>query len=178
MSNPSSNSGCLGILLNLLGFGPGGQGSNQATLTPPPLPADLRKKAIYPYGVRDEFLSPAEISFFHVLKGVLEPGYYLITKVRLGDLFFVRQPHLNQAARNSIERKHVDYVICDAGSMQPLLAVELDDASHRQKDSQESDEFKNQTFAAAGLPLLRVKAARTYAPQDIAAQIWERIAKP
>jgi len=51
----------------------------------------------FPYGKRDAFLSPAEISFFHVVRSILPPEYHLCTKVRLLDLFFVRQPHRNQA---------------------------------------------------------------------------------
>lgn len=174
MSDLSKNSGCLGILLNLMGLGPkrsaAGAVANRSAspgAPPPALPVSVQKEITYPYGLRDEFLSPAEISFFHVLKGVMQTGHYLITKVRLSDLFYVKQPNVNQAARNRTDGKHVDFVICDAGSMQPLLAIELDDASHKRKDSQESDDFKNRAFAAAGLPLLRVKAARTYAPQEV-----------
>lgn len=180
MSDSSNNSGCLGILLNMLGFGPTrsatGSVSNRSAspgALPPALPVFAQKEITYPYGLRDEFLSPAEISFFHVLKGVMQPGHYLITKVRLSDLFYVKQPNVNQAARNRTDGKHVDFVVCDGGSMQPLLAIELDDASHKRKDSQESDDFKNRAFSAAGLPLLRVTAARAYLPQEIANRIQE-----
>lgn len=158
MSDSSNNSGCLGIFINLLGLGPKKSAAGAVA---------AKKEITYPYGMRDEFLSPAEISFFHVLKGVIQPEHYLITKVRLSDLFYVKQPNVNQAARNRTDSKHVDFVVCDIGSMQPLLAIELDDASHKRKDSQESDDFKNRAFAAAGLPLLRVTAARAYAPQEI-----------
>ena len=129
----------------------------------------------YPFGVRDVFLSPAEISFFHVVRGILAPGQYLITKVRLGDLFYVKQPHRNQAARNRIELKHVDFVVCDGATMQPLLGIELDDSSHRRKDSEESDGLKDGAFAAAGLPLLRVTAARSYDPRELAERIEGRL---
>ncbi|RYD65369.1 MAG: DUF2726 domain-containing protein [Verrucomicrobiaceae bacterium] len=118
----------------------------------------------FPYGKRDDFLSPAELSFFHVLKNELPAEWCLIAKVNLADLFFVRQPHRNQAARNRIDRKHVDFVICDAATMAPLLGIELDDASHEQPDRRERDEFVDRVFAAAGLPLLHVKAARGYQP--------------
>ncbi len=161
MNDSSDQSGCLGIFLRLLKI--------QRTDG-----ADLKDKS-YPFGVRDVFLSPAEISFFHVLKGILPPGRYLITKVRLGDLFYVKQPHRNQAARNRIDRRHVDFVVCDAATMQPLLGIELDDSSHRRKDSEESDRLKDGAFAAAGLPLLRVTAARGYEPREIAGRIEEKI---
>ncbi len=127
----------------------------------------------FPYGLRDAFLSPAEISFFHVLKGVMKPDQYLVTKVRLEDLFFVRQPHKNRNARNLIAQKHVDFVICDAGSMQPLLGIELDDASHKKAKAKERDRFVERVFGAAELPLMRVKAERGYVPGEIAERIRE-----
>jgi hypothetical protein len=129
----------------------------------------------FPYGLRDAFLSPAEISFFHVLKGILSADQYLVTKVRLEDLFFVRQPHKNRNARNLIAQKHVDFVICDVGSMQPLLGIELDDASHKKPETVERDRFVERVFGAAELPLMRVKAARGYVPGEIKARIREEL---
>lgn len=59
-----NNKGSLGFLLGL-----SGGGSKQHT-TP-----CSSKSPTFPYGIRDNFLSPAEISFFHVLKGVLDSRY-------------------------------------------------------------------------------------------------------
>jgi hypothetical protein len=153
------------VLKWVLGNLSGGCGKQETTAT----------AKTFPYGLRDAFLSPAEISFFHVLKGVLEPGHYLVTKVRLEDLFFVRQPHKNRNARNLIAQKHVDFVICDAGSMQPLLGIELDDASHGKAESVDRDRFVERVFGAAELPLMRVKAARAYVPSEIKARIWNEL---
>ena len=38
-----------------------------------------------PYRLRDDFLSPAELSFFRVLSPLLGAEYLLLTKVRLAD---------------------------------------------------------------------------------------------
>ncbi len=46
--------------------------------------------------------------------------------------------------------------------MRPLLAIELDDASHKSFDRQDRDEFVERIFADAGVPLLRVPARRQY----------------
>lgn len=110
-----------------------------------------------------------------MLKGGLGPERYLLTKVRLQDLFFVRQPHKNLNARNLIAQKHVDFVICDAGSMQPVLGIELDDASHKKAKAVERDRFVERVFGAAELPLMRVKAARGYVPGEIKARIEEML---
>jgi hypothetical protein len=148
MNNRSEKTGCLGMLFGWL----------------KPEKETSESKITFPYGKKDDFLSPAEVSFFRVLKGELPAEWHLITKVNLGDLFFVQQPHRNQAARNRIVSKHVDFVICDAMTMEPLLGIELDDSSHERKDRKERDDFVDKVFEAAGLPLLHVKAARGYQP--------------
>lgn len=124
-----------------------------------------------PYGLRDAFLSPAESSFFHVLKGQLGAKHHLIAKVRLADLFFVRKPSQNRSAFNRIGMKHVDFVLCDAMTMQPVLGIELDDASHQKRQRIERDEFVDEVFAEACLPLLHIPAARSYSTDEVMGQI-------
>lgn len=99
MNDSSNKTGCFGMLFGWLASPP-----SRGAAVP----------VHYPYGKR-KFLSAAELTFFRVLKNQLPPEWHLVTKVNLADLFFVRQPHRNQAARNRIDRKHVDFVICDAG---------------------------------------------------------------
>jgi hypothetical protein len=60
--------------------------------------------------------------------------------------------------------------------MKPLLGVELDDASHARRDRQDRDQFVDQVFEAAGLPLLRVRAAAGYSPQNVADLVRQAIA--
>ncbi|WP_141509067.1 DUF2726 domain-containing protein, partial [Candidatus Chloroploca asiatica] len=45
------------------------------------------------------------------------------------------------------------------------------DASHQRRDRQERDAFVDTTFAAIGLPLLRVRWQRSYDCEQLAAQI-------
>lgn len=164
VEDTSRKSGCLGFLFPKK-FAP--------AMDPPPLPPGYL--ITFPYGLRDDFLSAAELSFFLVLKGVLPPERALMAKVNLADLFFIRPPHLNKAAKNRIDRKHVDFLICNAKTMMPVLGVELDDASHQQKDRMERDDFVDRVFAAAGLPILHVKAARAYQPEVLAEAVRVKI---
>ena len=114
--NDGLNEGCLLILSKLLNIKP--KASDPVSL---------------PYGKRDHFLSAAEISFYHVLKNVLGDDIESLCKVRLGDLFYVQRPHENKAARNRIDRKHIDFVLCEAKTMNPVLGIELDDSSHERQ---------------------------------------------
>ena len=86
----------------------------------------------------------------------------ICAKVNLADIFFVVRPNENQGFRNKIDRKHVDFLICDSTTMKPLYGVELDDSSHSKQKRIERDQFVDSVFRTAGLPLIRIKAARTY----------------
>jgi hypothetical protein len=73
-------------------------------------------------------------------------------KVSLADIFFVVRPNENMRAYNKINRKHVDFLMCDTKKMAPLFGIELDDSSHKRPDRVDRDEFVEHTFDAAGLP--------------------------
>lgn len=131
------------------------------------------RKAEFPYHLRDDFLSPAERSFFKVLREVVGERAILCTKVGLSDLFWVKHsdPSRFRIYTNKIDRKHVDFVLCDPATLQPLVALELDDKSHKRPDRQERDAFVDQVFEVAGLPLLHIPAKRGYRTEEIAASL-------
>lgn len=105
----------------------------------------------------------------------LDGSHLVCPKVNLSDIFFVAWPNENQSYRNKIDRKHVDFLLLDPASMKPIMGVELDDASHARRDRQDRDEFVDQVFEAAGLRLLRVRAAASYSPQNIADLVRQAI---
>jgi predicted RNA-binding Zn-ribbon protein involved in translation (DUF1610 family) len=146
--------GCLGFLRNLLG-------GNKQKVT-----IDS-----YPYRIRDDFLSPAELSFYHLLTSLVGAKATVAVKVRLADLFFVMRPHESLAAFNRIAQRHIDFVFCHPATMKPLFAVELDDSSHQRADRKSRDKFVDQAFQSAGLPLLHIQTQMTYNLREIAVQI-------
>lgn len=152
MTHRKEKSGCLGFILKLFRSNP----------TPP-----VTNQPTFPYGKREKFLSDGELRFYHILKPLVPSDHTLITKVRLSDLFFVHRPHENRGARNKIDRKHVDFLICKDTTMTPVLAIELDDSSHQRKDRAERDAFVDQVFQAAALPLLHIKVVQNYNPTEI-----------
>lgn len=136
---------------------------------------DQNKKGELPYALRDDWLSAAELSFLGVLRVVTQDRFVACPKVGLQDIFFAKSGSNSQAYRNKINRKHVDFLLCDATSYKPVMGVELDDSSHGRKDRAERDRFVDQVFAVAGLPLLRVPAARSYSTDVIGKAISDRL---
>ena len=124
-----------------------------------------------PYRLRDDFLSPAEFSFYKVLLSLVGARLTIQSKVRLADVFFVARPNENAGFFNRIAQKHLDFLVCDSVTMKPLFGIELDDSSHKRNDRQERDEFVENVCQVAGLPLLRVPVQREYNSREIAAQI-------
>ncbi len=123
----------------------------------------------YPYCLRDDFLSPAEHSFFMVLRSAVSDKVLVQTKVNLGDLFYARSsdPSKYRIYTNKIDRKHVDFLLCDPKTVRPLVAIELDDKSHQRDDRQARDAFVENVFRAAALPLVRVPARKTYSVTEL-----------
>jgi very-short-patch-repair endonuclease len=126
---------------------------------------------ILPYRVRDDFLSPAEFSFYKILSSLGGTRLTVQSKVRLADVFFVSRPNENMTYFSRIAQKHLDFLVCDSITMKPLLGIELDDSSHKRDDRQERDDFVERVFQAAGLPLLRLPVQREYNTKEVAAKI-------
>lgn len=127
----------------------------------------------FPYRQRDDFLSPAERSFYLTLRGCVEEWADVCPKVNLGDVFYATCKNFGerQSYTNKINRKHVDFLLCDKKTAVPLLGIELDDKSHAQTKRQERDEFVEIVFKVAGLPLERIGVRPSYNPKDLSARL-------
>ncbi len=146
----------------------------------------------FPYRARESLMSPGEKAFLPVLNAAVrmlegaDPSaggavLSIFPSVRLAEVLEVsvsRSANASrwQTAQNKIDRKQLDFVLCDAGSTRPRLVVEFDDRSHARPDRQARDGFIDAVCAAAGLPILHVPAARSYDPRAVAEQIRQRLA--
>lgn len=119
-----------------------------------------------PYCIRDDFLTDAEFQFYQTLRTYLGHSVTICPKVSLGDLFFAAGE--NRAGYlNKINRKHVDFLLCDPDSMIPICGVELDDSTHQRPDRMERDRFVDAVYNAAGLPLVHVPLKNGYTPDEL-----------
>lgn len=126
--------------------------------------AKLRgERVVYPYA-RKAMLTPAEARFHAVLRHCLPRGTALFAKVRLADFLEVTlrgDDFMKHFGR--ISQKHTDFLLVEEKTGEPLLAIELDDSTHRtSRRTQESDAFKDRAYEAAGLPICRVPLQQEY----------------
>lgn len=128
----------------------------------------------YPYE-KCAVMTEAEQQFLRALGPCVPPGTMLMGKVRLADFLRVKatgKSFMRHFGR--ISQKHADFLLVDAETAEPLLVIELDDSSHRRlQRTMESDAFKDAAFAAARLPILRVRTAKRYPTAELKAAICE-----
>jgi len=128
------------------------------------------------YRKNKSLLTKPEHILYQTLLYASKNEIMVFTKVRMGDfVFLANEPQDRKFHVNQVLCKHVDFLLCDNQTLEPLLVVELDDSSHKQYESSERDIFKDTTFAAIGLPFLRVKLQQEYNKELLRTQIKEKI---
>ncbi len=121
-----------------------------------------------PYQVRERLVTKTELRFYRALQKAAMDDFDLFAMVRIADILQVQEGVAKRRMwLNKILAKHIDFVLCDPGTLQPKLAIELDDRSHERPDRQERDEFVDRAFESAGLRLLRIPVAKNYDPKQL-----------
>lgn len=174
--------GLLATLRGLFGGNIAAEEREPALPPAPPRQPPRRPAPIEPaqpaYRLRDDFLTPTEADFFGALREATDGRWLVMSKVRLADLVHPPGGREWQAAWNKISRKHVDFVLCDPATVQPLVVIELDDRSRRRADRVERDAFVDRVFADANLPLLHVPVRRAYDPRALRSLMLESLGLP
>jgi hypothetical protein len=128
------------------------------------------------YRKTNSLMTFQERKFYRLVLKELSSEYAIFSKVRLGDVVWLaNEPTDKKYHSNQIQCKHIDFILCDKMTLEPVLALELDDSSHAHYDRQASDEVKNRVCEQAGLPLMRVKVQYTYPVQAIEEEILTKI---
>lgn len=117
----------------------------------------LRKDERFPYSKSDNFLTVSEKRFFSFLCQWFGQEYYIFPQIHLSSLFKINDSeNKHYSFLNKIDRKSVDFVLFDKKSMLPLIAIELDDYTHRLSSRIKRDLFVDNVFKAARLPIFHV----------------------
>ncbi|KNY29697.1 DUF2726 domain-containing protein [Pseudobacteroides cellulosolvens] len=123
-----------------------------------------------PYKVKDNILTSTELSFYHTLQLYISDKAVICPKVGLKDIFFIIKEIDNSSYLkyfSKISQKHVDFLICEPGSMKPICGIELDDSSHTSKKSYERDNFLKKLYGDAKLELIRFSSKSGYSLSEI-----------
>jgi very-short-patch-repair endonuclease len=133
-----------------------------------------REKPKYRYTRKQFFLTRAEHEFYNTLIAVVGDKYHVFAQVHLPTILDHKVKGQDwRAALAHINRKSVDFVLCDKAYISPKLAIELDDKSHERPDRQERDREVERMLADAGVPLLRIENKGRFDPAELAQHINE-----
>ena len=134
--------------------------------------AGVEEKAKYRYNRKNFFLTRAEHECYDALVEAVGAEYRIFAQVHLPTLVdhTVRGQDW-RAALAHINRKSVDFVLCDKAYLSPKLAIELDDKSHERLDRQERDREVERILREANVPLLRLENRGGFNPSELAQQI-------
>lgn len=119
-------------------------------------------KVPYRYQRKQYLMTRAEHDFFLKLQAIYSANYSIFPQVHLSTIFDHQVKGQNwKGALSTIDRKSVDYLICDKANLRPLVAIELDDWSHDRADRQTRDDLVESIFVQADMPLIRFESAGT-----------------
>ena len=143
------------------------------------LAALTKRSPDYSYSLRSSLLTPAERSFYGVLKSAVGESTIIFSKVRVADIITPSRgisKSARQGAFNKISSKHFDFVLCRNDNLSPVCAIELNDSSHNSTRRRKRDAFLENACGTAGLPLVQITAKRSYSKEEVLKQLGPVVA--
>lgn len=134
------------------------------------------KKSLYSYKRKDFIMSRPEHKFFDILVEIFGNKYYIFPQIHLATILDNKIVGQNwKGAFRHIDEKSVDFVICDKSYIKPLLAIELDDSTHRKENRKERDGEVERILNEADLPILRFVNKGYFDKEEIKSLVLNRL---
>ncbi|QDT08896.1 DUF2726 domain-containing protein [Planctomycetes bacterium K23_9] len=117
---------------------------------------------------RANVLSESHALLYRALANAMGTDCAIFAKSRLSDFLALRDGGKDLKLAIKMDRKYVDFMLCDPSSMQPIAAVQL---VLNPKDKPGArppvDPFIAQALRAAGIKLLRIDARKNYCSDEL-----------
>ena len=126
-----------------------------------------------PYRTRAYLLTKAECSFYEVLLlTATKFNFRVFAKVRVADVLYVPKGVTNRVKYwDQIQSKHIDFILCDAVNLKPLIAIELKNPGLIVAEKSGKDIFVRKAFKDAGLPIINFPAKMAYNEAELSAKL-------
>ena len=128
---------------------------------------ETKEKPVGPkkYFLRNFLFDKRELPMYNILRRALGDTYLVLSKVRIEDFVKVNKYGRSRqeafGLRNRIKSRHVDFLICDKTS-RPVMAVELDGASHNNPKRRERDERLDKIYKDIGLSVRHIRVGSDF----------------
>jgi len=118
------------------------------------------------YRLKKSVLNDSELALWVNLQKSLGDRFIVLSKVRIEDFVEVTERGLSYgertSLRNKIKSRHVDFLVCDKSTTEPLLAIELDGVAHNNSKRIERDNFVDELYKSIGLPIKHIKSSGNF----------------
>jgi hypothetical protein len=121
-------------------------------------------------------LTTAEGRFYDFLSETVKEQFIIQTKVPLRDLFR-KYGWLEKGLYTMHSRGHIDFLLLEPITKQPVLAIELDYTSHDTPKGRDADKRKEELLKRANLPLRRIRVGKLWGLEEQRV-IREALAEP
>lgn len=108
------------------------------------------------YYLRKSIVTPVEKWLYKILIDELPKEYIVAPKVGMKDFIGVSKGNNYKGHFWHIAQKHIDFLICKAEDLSPVMGIELDDSTHHRQDRQKRDIENNQIYNAIGLKVIHI----------------------
>lgn len=137
---------------------------------------EKRKKQDISYIKKNSVLTESERDFFIVLNKIIGNDFLILSQVSLMEILAIPNgldKSQHYSAKNRIQAKHIDFLLCEKESTRPLLVIELNGSSHEEPNRILRDDFLKNALASAGLPFLQVPRASRYDEMELSNRIHD-----
>lgn len=106
---------------------------------------------------KESLLRQDELEFYNVLQGIINNQYTVLPQVRLSDLVSIKNDSRDhENLYHVLGNKSVDYAVFTKATMAPVLAIELNGASHFAANRQNRDQVVKALLEGVGINFLPV----------------------
>lgn len=118
----------------------------------------MQKGEQLPYRLKPSVMTNHEKIMYNLLyKYCQTNNLVLLSKVRIADFVEpIQQSYTREFYQwfNKISCKHIDFLICDPETIKPIVAIELDDYTHKYKSRKDRDIFIDNVYSSINLPII------------------------
>jgi hypothetical protein len=134
---------------------------------------DTSKLGSFPFERTESVLNEFELGLYRMLNRELHRDFYVLAKVRLGELVKLKRKSSRAAFYHRlVAGRHVDFLLCDRDNVKPILAIQV-----VEKKSGDEHDITEDVLASAKIPFMFLSAKKTLAPSELTYLISEAIKK-
>ena len=134
-----------------------------------------RERSSTIFQVRPQFLASHWQAAYHALVAAGDGMILVFPKVHLVDFLYVRDGAAQISDAIRMDRKNVDFLLCDAKTMEPKAVIELFSSDRKRTYKSHQDPFVSRVLSSSGLASFRIEARDSYPVEELRERLMRRL---